>query len=268
MIVHSFLKILCIVLSSSYETNAIPLQTVSLLSASSKETFPGSVSLNLSIRISNETVSKSSNFTLFESPYGNAALRELTDGIAAKSIRQLCKSLQKTEDELRSLFLRDHKLRLDTYWHRRSNRPVRVFYVEDRPPHNMKTVHMNRRAQTVNEIEQSIAARAQTLDVFALHSRPNASKVIYLDFDGLNITGTAWNDRFPFIVAPPFDTDNQSSTFSASERTIILQVCCRQPVLSHAFQPISAPHSHAPGCLCPVRCGSGWPRTTPPSKST
>ena len=173
-----------------------------------------------SLGLLNETTPTWKNTSLFDSPYGRAAVRELTNGTAEKAMKRLCKTLKKTEDELKRLFHKDDKLRLDTYWHRRLNRSIEVFYVEDKPTHSRKSGRLSQ----IAEIETSFALRAQTVDVFALHSRPNASKVIYLDFDGLNITGTAWNDRFPVIFAPPFDTDKQPGTFSPSERAIILQV--------------------------------------------
>src|SRR5687767_7220913 len=33
-------------------------------------------------------------------------------------------------------------------------------------------------------------------DTFKLHSLPGAQRVIYLDFDGATVSGTAWNDEF------------------------------------------------------------------------
>jgi hypothetical protein len=42
---------------------------------------------------------------------------------------------------------------------------------------------------------------------FALHSRPNATRKILLDFDGHVTTGTAWNNakgKDP-IITPPYD---------------------------------------------------------------
>lgn len=58
-------------------------------------------------------------------------------------------------------------------------------------------------------------------DAFALHSKPGASKVIYLDFDGHTTTGTAWNSNFTAganIVTPPYSNDATVSTaFAQSE---------------------------------------------------
>jgi hypothetical protein len=46
---------------------------------------------------------------------------------------------------------------------------------------------------------------AQTA-AFTLHSRPSASKKIFLDFDGHVTTGTAWNTAKPTITTPRYDT--------------------------------------------------------------
>ena len=60
---------------------------------------------------------------------------------------------------------------------------------------------------------------------FRLHSRPGSTKVLYLDFNGHTITGTAWNVDFgETIVMPPFDIDGAPDTFSNAEMTIIQQV--------------------------------------------
>jgi hypothetical protein len=59
-------------------------------------------------------------------------------------------------------------------------------------------------------------------------------KSIHLDFTGHNISGTAWNDQQPAIVAPPFDTDNNPLSFSSNERAIITEVWQR---VSEDFAP-------------------------------
>jgi hypothetical protein len=65
---------------------------------------------------------------------------------------------------------------------------------------------------------------------FQLHSRPGASRVIYIDFNGELISGTAWNSYYnggADLVAPAFDIDNAPSTFSDSELAIIQSVWLR-----------------------------------------
>jgi hypothetical protein len=58
------------------------------------------------------------------------------------------------------------------------------------------------------------------------HSLVGASRVLYLDFTGMTITGTAWNDwrAVASWTALPFDTDGNTSSFSASERQVISRV--------------------------------------------
>ena len=63
-------------------------------------------------------------------------------------------------------------------------------------------------------------------EALKFHSRPGATRSIYLDFDGETVTGTAWNTylgRDP-IPARPFSTDADITTFSAAEQTIITRV--------------------------------------------
>lgn len=65
-------------------------------------------------------------------------------------------------------------------------------------------------------------------DTFKLHSRPTAKRIIYLDFTGHVLTGTAWN-RYSSttpatIVAPPWSIDSDTSTFNDQERTIIQRI--------------------------------------------
>lgn len=61
-------------------------------------------------------------------------------------------------------------------------------------------------------------------DAFLLNSKPGSSKTIYLDFNGHSISGTQWNDvDIPdgtFFQA--FDQDNNTATFSSSERQAII----------------------------------------------
>ena len=63
-------------------------------------------------------------------------------------------------------------------------------------------------------------------DALKFHSRPGATNVILLDFDGDTVTGTAWNSslgRDP-IVAVAFSTDADFSTYSDAEQVAIRRV--------------------------------------------
>lgn len=63
-------------------------------------------------------------------------------------------------------------------------------------------------------------------DVFALHSRPNSPRKLYLDFNGHVTQGTAWNDSYGVasINSPAFDLDGFPGTFSTAERQAIFGI--------------------------------------------
>ncbi len=64
------------------------------------------------------------------------------------------------------------------------------------------------------------AASLPSLDqTFKLHSRPGASRVIYLDFDGHALSNSAWNQSYGLaaIDGKPFDTDGNPGGFSSAE---------------------------------------------------
>lgn len=54
-------------------------------------------------------------------------------------------------------------------------------------------------------------------EVFSLHSKPGASKVIHLDFDGHTLSGTAWNSTHATLKAQPYDLDNNPASFNTTE---------------------------------------------------
>ena len=68
---------------------------------------------------------------------------------------------------------------------------------------------------------ETAAASFPASETFFLHSKPGASRVIYLDFDGHTTSGTYWNSEFAAganIVTPPYSTDSTVTTaFSATE---------------------------------------------------
>lgn len=58
-------------------------------------------------------------------------------------------------------------------------------------------------------------------DTFLLHSRPTATRKIYLDFDGHVTTGTQWNNgRAATLTTPAFSTDADPA-FSDAEKAIV-----------------------------------------------
>jgi alpha-tubulin suppressor-like RCC1 family protein len=57
------------------------------------------------------------------------------------------------------------------------------------------------------------------------HSRPGSVNVLYLDFNGHAISGTAWNStEQPVLQALPYDTDGDPTTFSATEQAAIIEI--------------------------------------------
>lgn len=67
-------------------------------------------------------------------------------------------------------------------------------------------------------------------EVFELHSRPGADRVIVLDFDGHDYTGTAWSKGPRRAYASPYTQDADDSTFNEAERAAIHSVWQRAAV--------------------------------------
>ena len=57
-------------------------------------------------------------------------------------------------------------------------------------------------------------------------SRPGSNRVIYLDFNGHTITGTAWNASKGIdpVNVTPYSSDTDATTFSAAEQAVITEV--------------------------------------------
>ncbi len=71
------------------------------------------------------------------------------------------------------------------------------------------------------------AAVIPTTSAFSLHSRPGASRTVYLDFNGHTMSGNGWTANYnggADIVAPPFDTDGNPLNFSDGERNVVIEV--------------------------------------------
>lgn len=62
-------------------------------------------------------------------------------------------------------------------------------------------------------------------DVFVLHSNPTAKKVIYLDFNGQLVQGSAWSTTD--IVAPAYDLSGDPAIFDDNERGNIYSIWAR-----------------------------------------
>ncbi len=132
----------------------------------------------------------------------------------------------RSADELREICQQDRHLRMD--------RQGRLHYVCEGllPLQNMIAS-----AATTSGTGTSSGTLSVT-DTFLLHSKPGASKVIYLDFDGHTTTGTLWNTNFAGgadIITPPYSTDATVTTaFSTVELDNIYSIWQR---VSEDFAP-------------------------------
>jgi hypothetical protein len=72
----------------------------------------------------------------------------------------------------------------------------------------------------------------------ALHSRRGSPNVLYLDFNGGNVSGTLWNSQYvtPLWTALPLDLDGDRRTFSDVEQAVIRDVWERVAEHFHAFE--------------------------------
>ncbi|MCL4737225.1 MAG: PKD domain-containing protein [Burkholderiaceae bacterium] len=109
----------------------------------------------------------------------------------------------RTPDQFRALLLLDRRLKLD--------RQGRLFVQEelDEPLAADATAQGSEAvlAGTLAPLEQT----------FALHSRPGAKRTIYLNFQGAQLSGTAWNGSGGTLTALPFDLDGVPYSFSTTE---------------------------------------------------
>ena len=128
---------------------------------------------------------------------GSAALSAL-----AAHLPQLAASYGKSTDELSSIFLRDHTIWTDTRG--------RLFYGCEFGP---APVH----APGAEDPDAVLEAPFPDDQTFLLHSRPGATKVIYLDFVGNVTSGTLWNSGGQDILSAPYDSDGIPSSFNTTE---------------------------------------------------
>ena len=76
---------------------------------------------------------------------------------------------------------------------------------------------------TLAATESAPATPAMISSAFTLHSKPGATRVMFLDFDGHIITNTDWNTQYntDYWEAKAFDNDDDPSSFNVSETETI-----------------------------------------------
>ena len=105
--------------------------------------------------------------------------------LLGSKLPQIAAWYDKTEKELKDLCLKDKTLRMDRQGH--------LHYVcEGLLPLQNAIV----KGTTATGGTTSPSGTLSVTDTFLLHSKPGASKVIYLDFDGHTTSGTSWNSSF------------------------------------------------------------------------
>jgi PKD repeat protein len=126
--------------------------------------------------------------------HGQAAIDALGEHLPV-----IAQSYGHTPEELRGMLISDHTLHVDE--------SGRLIYLDEPLPDSTTTL--------------AASAPYPLANTFLLHSRPGAKRLIYLDFDGHVLTGTAWNSTYSSITCPAWDIDGNPSSFGDNERTII-----------------------------------------------
>ncbi len=130
-------------------------------------------------------------------------------GILGSKLPQVAAWYDRSEKELRELCQKDKTLRMD--------RQGRLHYVCEGllPLQNAIA-----KTGTASGGTTSPSGTLSVTDTFLLHSKPGASKVIYLDFNGHTTSGTYWNSSFTGganIVTPPYSSDSDKTTYTTTE---------------------------------------------------
>lgn len=86
-------------------------------------------------------------------------------------------------------------------------------YADPAPP---KPARIARAAEPVAPLDET----------FALHSRPGATRTIFIDFDGARVAGSAWNILELLLDGshPAWDPDDDGPAFSPTERELVQDV--------------------------------------------
>ena len=109
--------------------------------------------------------------------------------------------------------------------------------------------------------EPPAAAPYPYTQTFQLHSKPDSSRTIYLDFDGHHVGGTEWNadpsSPLPALLHPGFSLDADPTTFSDAEKDLVQSVWQR---VSEDYAPFDVDVTTAdPGPAGLLRDFSGDP---------
>ena len=133
-----------------------------------------------------------------------------------------------TPEKLEKLFLTDNTVRID------NNK--QIFYIDNEVgKQEGKPMVDGTAATATTNPSVPIASLASLSNAFKLHSKPGASKTIYLDFDGHTATGTAWSTST--IIAPAYDLGGDPAVFDDNELSNIISIWNR---VSEDYIPFDA----------------------------
>jgi hypothetical protein len=146
---------------------------------------------------------------------GQTAVTFLADALPAVARQHAL-----TPDKLKALLLSDMTLRVD------NNK--QLFFIDD------STDGLNQPEQPVaagevanetaaNSLQLPIGLTPATVNAFKLHSKPKASKTIYLDFNGHTAINSFWSLSAP-LAAPAFDLDGNPNAFNTNELSNIISI--------------------------------------------
>ena len=131
-----------------------------------------------------------------EATRGEAAIQALGDRLA-----EVAELNEMTVDELRHLLVEDRFAWL--------GKNDRVFFVDEIPAAR----------EEPGRGPATLASSIPTSEAFKLHSKPDADRIIYLDFTGHHSVNNDWGHN---IMFPPFNTEGSSSTFTENELQSII----------------------------------------------
>lgn len=130
-------------------------------------------------------------------------------GLLGSKLPQIAAWYDRSDKDLKDLCQKDKTLRMDRQGH--------LHYVcEGLLPLQNAVV----KGSTASGGTTTSSGTLSVTDTFLLHSKPGASKVIYLDFDGHTTSGTYWNSSFTGgadIVTPAYSADSDKTTYTTTE---------------------------------------------------
>nr|WP_067293656.1 Ig-like domain-containing protein [Marinobacterium profundum] len=142
-------------------------------------------------------------------------------GLPPGRLRQRIESLPQVAQERALLWLQRFEIPEQDYAYLQIDNEGGVYYSDTELP---APPDIDTDSAETALVDSALLLSVAGQDSFSLHSRPGAERVVFLDFDGHDITGTAWNSGASTYYAKPYSTDADGSTFSDAERAAIAEI--------------------------------------------